>query len=148
MNKLGEKGIRSKETKQKMASETRQGKHEIAELKGEVERLQAQIAELQSGGGSAKKLEAELADVEDRIEEKSAEKKKHLPRSVLVQKKNPRVRRTLSRTQNPSRKSVQLRSRRRRLLTRMKTRNQSLPRNRAPRRSRRRRKPPVKEKRR
>ena len=69
MNKLGEKGLHTAASKSKMRADKNR-EHEINELRGENERLKAELATLRAQGASTSKLDAKIQANERGIQDK------------------------------------------------------------------------------
>jgi len=68
MNKLGESGMRTAESKKRMREEKKNREHEINELKEKLVAAEAERDALKQGSGSAKKLEAQVDAIKGELE--------------------------------------------------------------------------------
>jgi hypothetical protein len=68
MNKLGERGLHTKETMRRLKAETKDRTHEIDEMKAKVTELEAEKELLRQGGTLRSGLSPQIQDLKDEIE--------------------------------------------------------------------------------
>jgi hypothetical protein len=76
MNKLGETGLRTAESKKKVREDKKNRANEMKELEAKLAAVEAERDALLQGGGSTARLDAQVGSVKDEIEEKKTPKKK------------------------------------------------------------------------
>ena len=76
MNKLGEKGLRTKESKRKLMEAAKNRDHVVDELEQKNAALQAEVLRLRASGASTSKQEAAILKLEDQMEGISTSLKK------------------------------------------------------------------------
>lgn len=84
MNKLGEKGLRTTESKRQLLQAQKTRQHEIDELKERNAALEAALLARDAGGPSALKIKAEMDKLEAEMEELTTPSKKKAPTKKRV----------------------------------------------------------------